>query len=109
MECHTENNKYRIVSFQLYVESKEQKPTNKKETDSDTENKVMVARWGRVLGSWVKKHYLAVTEQSQGCTVQHRDIVSNIVITVYCARWVLDSSGGSLCKLYKSLATMLYT
>ena len=30
-------------------------------------------------------------------------MVSNVVIITYGARWVLDSSEGSLCKLYKHL------
>ena len=35
--------------------------------------------------------------------------VSNIVITVYGARWVLEILGGSLYKVYDCLMTILYT
>ena len=45
----------------------------------------------------------------------HRDVkysvgnvVNNIVLIMYGVTWVLDLLGGSLCKLYKCLITMLY-
>ena len=37
------------------------------------------------------------------------NIVSNIVITTYGARWALNSSGGTLCKVYDCQTTMLYS
>ena len=37
------------------------------------------------------------------------NIVNNIVITMYGARWVLDLFGGPFCKLYKYLTAMLFT
>ena len=38
-----------------------------------------------------------------------RNIVNNIVGTVDGARWVVEISGGTLCKVYDYLSTMLYT
>ena len=35
------------------------------------------------------------------------DVVDNIVITMYGARWVLKISGGTLSKIYDCLTTML--
>ena len=37
------------------------------------------------------------------------NVVNNSVITMYCARWVLELSGGPLCKAHDCLTTMLYT
>ena len=36
-------------------------------------------------------------------------IVNSVIIIMYGVRWVLDLSGGSLCKLYKYLTTILIT
>ena len=38
-----------------------------------------------------------------------RNMANNIVITMYGARWVLEILGGTHCKVYNSLNTMLYT
>ena len=61
------------------MESKEQyKQTNKTETDSGTENRLMVAR-GDGGGRWgekdkrMEKYRLVVTEQSWGWKVHHRE------------------------------------
>ena len=35
------------------------------------------------------------------------NIVNHIVVTMYGAKWVLELSGGSLCKLYNYLTTKL--
>ena len=37
------------------------------------------------------------------------NIVNNIVTTMYGARWVVEISGGTLCKVHDCLATVLYT
>ena len=37
------------------------------------------------------------------------DTVNNIVIAVCGARWVLEISGGTICKVYDWLTTMLHT
>ena len=37
------------------------------------------------------------------------NIVNDIVITMYGARWVFEILGGSLCKVYDCFTTMLYT
>ena len=61
------------------MESKEQsKQANKTQTDSDTENRLMVARGEGVgglgeKGEGIKKSKLVVTEQTQGCKVQHKE------------------------------------
>ena len=39
------------------------------------------------------KYKLVGTEQPWGCKIQHGNRVSNIVITVHGARWVLDLAG----------------
>ena len=49
-------------------------------------------------GRGIKKYTLAITKQSWGCTVQHRNILSNIVITIYGARWALELSGEHFVK-----------
>ena len=56
-------------------------------------------------GKRTKKHKLMVTKESQGCKV-HRNTVDNMVITVYTARWVLETSKGTICKVYDCLTTM---
>ena len=38
----------------------------------------------------IKRYRLVVTKESQGCKVQHRNIVNNIVVTMCGARWVLE-------------------
>ena len=58
-------------------------------------------------GEGIKKYKLVVTKQSRGCKVQHRDIVSNVVISMCGARWVLDLLGESLHKLYKRILPFL--
>ena len=44
-------------------------------------------------GEGIKKYKLAVTKQLQGCKYSIRNIVDNIVITMYHARWALGLSG----------------
>ena len=60
---------------------------------------------GEVIG----KYRLVITTQLQD--VQHSTgiTVNNIVIAMYGASWVLEISGGPLCKGYDCLATILYT
>ena len=76
---------------------------------------MMVARWGRELRAWVKTlKGLRGTNwwlhSSQGdVKFSIENMVSNIVITMYGARRVLDLSGGTLYKLDNCLTTMLYT
>ena len=49
--------------------------------------------WGMgEKGEGIQKYKLAVTQQSWGCKAQYREIVNNIVITMYGVRWVLDLS-----------------
>ena len=54
------------------------------------------------------KYQLAVKTSHGVVKYSIGNIVSNTVITVHDVRWVLDSSGGLLHKLYKHLNTMLY-
>lgn len=58
----------------------------------------------------IKKYKLAVTKQLWDIkySVGNIQVVNNIVVTVCGARWVLDSTGGSLRELYECLSTMLY-
>ena len=56
----------------------------------------------------VEKYRLVVTKQLWDVKYSIGNIVGNIVIHVYGARWVLETSGGTLCKLYDYLTTMLY-
>lgn len=61
----------------------------------DTENILMVARWeGRwemgKKGEGIKMYQLFVTELSWGCEVQHRNTVSNNLITMNGVRWERD-------------------
>ena len=57
----------------------------------------------------IQKYKLAVTKQSEGYTVQHRNIVDNILITMYGVRWGLGIWEGPVCKVHDCLTTMLYT
>lgn len=54
-------------------------------------------------GKGTKKYKSVVTIQSQNVKYSTGNLVSNIVISIYGARWVLELSGGSLCKLHKCL------
>ena len=64
----------------------------------DTENIFMIARW---KGGWriskkgegIQKYKLVVTEQSQDVQYSVGNIVNNVVMTMYGARWVLDLLG----------------
>ena len=56
-----------------------------------------------------KKYKLVVTKQSQNVQYSVGNIVNNIVITMYGARWVHEILRGLLCKVYDCLTTMLYT
>ena len=65
---------------------------------------------GKWLGGKVEK-----CKGNRKLQTSHKDVknstgnvVDHIVITMYGARWVLELSGGSLCKLYNCLITMLY-
>ena len=49
-----------------------------------------------------------LTKQSWECKVQHKKYSQYIVITIHGARWVLEMSGGTLCKVYNCLTTLLY-
>ena len=80
----------------------------------DTESRLVGARREGVgeLGKKAegsKKYKLAVTKQSQGCEVQHRNIVDNIVVTRCGARWVLEISGEHFVKHMTVSNTILYT
>ena len=37
------------------------------------------------------------------------NLVNNIIMTMYCARWIQELLGGALSKVYDCLTTMLYT
>ena len=71
----------------------------------------MVTRW-KGVGAWVKKGKgLRCTSwqlQNSLKDVKYgiENTVSDIVITLYGARWVRDLPGGSLRELHKCLATM---
>ena len=45
----------------------------------------------------------------RGVKYSRENTVNHITITLYGARWVLKISGGSLCKVYDRLTTMLCT
>ena len=80
----------------------------------DTKNRLMITRREGFRG-WVKKGkgLRSPKWQSQN---SHKDVnslignvVNTIVITRSGARWVLEITGGPLCKVYDCLTTMLYT
>ena len=68
----------------------------------------------RGLEGWVKKlkglrstnWQLQNSGEDVKCSIG--SIVNSVIIIMYGVRWVLDLSGGSLCKLYKCLTPMLY-
>ena len=59
------------------------------------------------IGKGIKNYKSVATEQSWTCKVQHKEH-SNIVITMYSARTVLEISGIPLGEVYDRLTTMLY-
>ena len=73
----------------------------------------MHGKRGRRLGDWVEKvkrfNKLVVTKRHGNTKYSIGNIVNNIVITMYGARWVLEISGGTLCKVYDCLTIMWYT
>ena len=57
----------------------------------------------------IEKYRWVVTEQSWGCEVSIGSIVNNVTVTMFGARWVPEISiGGTPCKMYNCLTTMLY-
>ena len=60
-------------------------------------------------GEGITKYKLAVTEYHRDLEYSLGNIVNNVDITMYVARWVLDPLRGSLSKLYECLTTMLDT
>ena len=66
--------------------------------------------WGlNEKGKGIKKYRLVVTKICTEVKYSVGNAVSNIVVTMYGARWVLEISEGTLCKVYDCLTTMLYT
>ena len=67
------------------------------------------------MGDWVEKGKgLRCTDwqlQKSRGDVKSRtgNLVSNITVTMYTARWVLEISRGTLYKVYDCVTTMLYT
>ena len=70
----------------------------------DAENKLRMSE-GKWVGGWVKKvkrlrsANWQLQNRHRGVKYSTGNIVNNIVITVHSTRWVLELSGGSLCKL----------
>ena len=60
-------------------------------------------------GEGINKYKLVLQNGHRGVTYSIGNIVKNIMITMYGARWVLKILGGTLCKVYDCLTTMLYT
>ena len=60
-------------------------------------------------GEGIKKYKLVVTEQSWGVKYSIGSIVSNTVITMCGARWVLEMLRRALYKVYDHLTIKLYT
>ena len=52
---------------------------------------------------------MVVTKQSRESKESIGNIVNDTVITVGGARWALEVPRGTLCKVYDSLTTELYT
>ena len=68
-------------------------------TDADSERQRTLDGCQRGLGGRgdeIKKYRLVLRKQSQGCKYSTGNIVNNIVITTYGARWVLEISGEHL-------------
>ena len=68
----------------------------------DTENIMMVTRWGWEVGKvgeigkkveGIKKYKLVVTNSHRDVKYSIRNTVNNILITMYGVRWILDLSG----------------
>ena len=98
-----EKDKDHIIS--LYLRSKEQNTLHRNSL-IDTENRLVGGGWG--VSEEVKKYKLVVTELSQDVNYSVGNIVSNIVMTMYGVRWVLEILRGPLCKVPDGITTMLY-
>ena len=66
------------------------------------------------VGGWMKKVkgwevQIGSSNRREAVNYSMGNVVDNIVITLYGARWVLEISGGALCKMCDCLNTMLYT
>ena len=82
----------------------------------DTKNRLMTARGEGLWVAWlsekdegIKKHYFGSYKLVTDVKYSRRNIVTNVVITTPGARWVLEISEGSLCKVCDCPTTMLYT
>ena len=82
----------------------------------DTKNRLMTARGEGLWVAWlsekdegIKKHYFGSYKLVTDVKYSRRNIVTNVVTTMYGARWELEFSRGSFCKLCNCLTTMLYT
>ena len=89
-------------------EQRKEKETHKQRDQTDGCQRRKVEGLGE-KGEEIEKYKLVVTNQSQGHKYGIRNIVNNIVITMYGARQVLEISRESLSKVYDCLTTMLYT
>lgn len=88
---------------------------NKKaETDSDTENRLVVASGDAAggvgeEGEGTEEHRRAVTEQPRDARCRTGNAASDSAVTLCAAGRVLGVPGETRCKEYDSLTTMLYT
>lgn len=57
----------------------------------------------------IRTYKLVVTESHWDVKHSLKDIVNSIAITSFGARWVLETLGGPLDKVYGFLTTILYT
>ena len=81
---------------------------------TDTENRLMVARrraFGELgeKGEGTKKSRSVVIKDSRDVKYSIGNIVNNNIIIRYGTHWVLEVSGGTLCKVHDCLTTMLHT
>ena len=103
------------IWYYLHVESTKQNKWTNRNRLIDTENKLMVARREGFGWSWVKNvkglrstnwqllNSLRDVKYSIGITV------SNNIIPLHGARWVLEISGRTLYKVHDCLIAMLYS
>ena len=72
-----------------------------------------MASWGSELKSHlyegIEKYRLVVTNSNGIVKYSIRNVVNSIVIIMRGARWVLDISGETPCKVCDYVITMLYT
>ena len=95
------SNQYYLKCSRVFFKKKIKKTQTTKQKRNrliNTENTLTVARqqggWGMgEKGDRIKKYKLAVTEQSLGHKIQHREYGHNIVTTMYSVRWVQVLSG----------------